>query len=413
MPVYYDTVFVGPGKDHILKFKDPLTPNSVLVDKEEPRGGVIAKIEHPVGMDYSQVRIWTTAQGTARVTGVSEQTRHIQPVVVDPRAGMRAVPPLALKVTRGLTGITVTFQPNPENKEKVVVQAYEVFRKRARDMDGEFQRVSQLPVLDSELTDQARQLLRGVQAERGAAAAGGAGVPYAPGQQGAPHGVSGTPGWRGQRLGPRLPPAEAPGPAPPVPTRVAPAEEVKEVVYTWMDAGKLLLGETYLYKVRTVAYLSYPKESEFTQAQAVTTLPARDFRFTGLVGGKVRFEVAVFEGGHIRRKEFRNAVGDEIGGLDYNQATAQLENFLTGCYLVDYHRSVRLKEKTGFRDRIIFVNQRGEPEARWREETVAPELFGAETAGPVAPVGGVIPVSPPSTPPGGGGEFVRPYRWRP
>jgi hypothetical protein len=153
-----------------------------------------------------------------------------------------------------------------------------------------------------------------------------------------------------------------------------PEREAAEELYRWIDRDRLEPAQYYAYTVRTVAYLSYPTRSEPTEEMRVKTKPARDFRFLGQIAGKLRFEVAIYDGQSVRRERFRNAVGEEIGGVARRAGTGQLSNFLTGAYLLDLHRTVRLPETSGFRDRIVFLDRNGEVKQRWRDEA-DPELF--------------------------------------
>jgi len=382
-PVYYNTVYMGPDKDFVLKFKEPLSPKSVHLEREDPPGSVITRIEHPVGMDYTQVRVHTGTAGTVRVVGLSGQTPHVQPVVVDPRAGTRAEPPLALKVTPRLGYIEVRWEPNPANRDTVIVQAYEVYRKSARDVGAEYEKVQQVRVLECELSEESKRILKQIASAK--KPAGEAKKPTAPGRA-APAGATELwlhmPGLAG---GAGAPPGVVPAAA-----ETRPQEETK-CLYLWRDTEGIVPGKTFLYKVRTIAYMSFPRESHF--------------------------QVAIYDGKTVRRREFSNAIGEEIGGVVQEPATGALQNFLTGCYLLDCHRAVRQPGGGSFRHRIIFVNPHGEVEQRWLNETVAPDLWKKPTV--EMPTGQPRPGMPPRPgylpprPGYPGGELMHPLRRRP
>jgi len=264
-------------------------------------------------------------------------------------------------------------------------------------------------VLECELSEESKRILKQIASAK--KPAGEAKKPTAPGRA-APAGATELwlhmPGLAG---GAGAPPGVVPAAA-----ETRPQEETK-CLYLWRDTEGIVPGKTFLYKVRTIAYMSFPRESEFTKPQMVRAEALRDFKFTGFRGNKLHFQVAIYDGKTVRRREFSNAIGEEIGGVVQEPATGALQNFLTGCYLLDCHRAVRQPGGGSFRHRIIFVNPHGEVEQRWLNETVAPDLWKKPTV--EMPTGQPRPGMPPRPgylpprPGYPGGELMHPLRRRP
>ena len=394
------SVWVAPDKDYTIAFPQPLDAGSVQI-----RGGadIVASFEHPVAGDYSKVKIHTGKEGLVTISAVAGESRILQPVKVDRRAGMRAEPPLKLTAQSKREGVQLRFEPNPPNQKSVIVASYEIYRTVPRDAGAKFELVATVPVKDFELSEEARKVGREAEARR-ATAAPAPTAPMGSGEAsgGVFEGLSPEERemiMRQMMRGPTTPPARTPGRV------VTPPAEEK--AYSWLDT-KVKPDEVYLYKVCTVAMYSFPPKSEFTEEIKVETLPLVDFRCKGGVAPNVRFEVAVYENGGVRRATFVNSVGDEIGGVQEDKQTGTQRNFLTGCQLVDYHPMVKriLQKKYGNMtvqtpvnsSRVIFTDRRGNVQTRWQDESSTDDLWAEKPTAPkrattAAPMKGLPPES--------------------
>jgi hypothetical protein len=387
-PIYYEGKRLAVNEEYVLQFREPLAPESVRVEDEDPRGQVIQRWIHPVGMDYSRVRVFTgeVELGSAMIVGEVGQRLHKMTVVVDETVRERAEPPLnvAAKAERG--GIVVSFERNEANEEGVVVEAYEVFRKRARDVTGQFVLVGNVSV-----KTRTEEEGRTASAERGPRAAGGPGY------------GRGCPAGRPRREGP---------------TGEEEETEEEQGLYSWTDnsedrtVGERTISgikpeETYLYKVRTVASESEPRTSEFSPLVRATALPTVDFKFTGQRGDQLRFKVIVYTDGRVYEKETTNMVGDQIGTFDSESNNVQ--NYLTGCYLIEFHRDA-IRRQPFARSRIVYVDRQGRVRTRWRNETVVEDLWEWEPEERPSDRTGPRRGPGPGEPPGPGIPILRPNR---
>lgn len=384
-PIYYEGKRLAVNEEYVLQFREPLAPESVKVEDQDPRGEVVKRLIHPVGMDYSRVRVFTgeVELGSAMIVGEVGQRLHKMTIVVDETVRERAEPPLKVAARAQRGGILVSFERNEANEEGVVVEGYEVFRKRARDVTGQFVLVGNVSV-KTRTEEQGRRTARPEEAPRGAE----------------------SPAYG--RGGPR-------GPA-----REEEETEEDEGLYSWTDTSedrtvgeRTISGiepeETYLYKVRTVASESEPRTSEFSPVVRATALPTVDFKFTGQRGDQLRFKIIVYADGRVYEKDTTNMVGDQIGTFD--SESSDLQNFLTGCYLIEFHRDA-IRRQPFARSRIVYVNRQGRVRTRWRNETAVEDLWEwepeerGERGGPVpGPGGGMGPGGRP-----GGIEDIRPNR---
>ena len=419
LPHIYAGASMGIEKEQVLSFDEPLVPGTVSSEdkpaKENLLGAVVASLEHPVGPDYSKVRVRTIGPGTARIEGEAESVRHIYPIVVDAKFGRRADPPLEVAATSRRDGVLITFVPNPLNREGVVVQQYQVFRKRARAVGEDFRLIHNVPRQDAELSDEGRELLK----TAGISLRGRGEVTRSPRAGGAEDEI----GLEEEEIRSRVEEMRRRMMVPyafgsPETPEEEP-DEKKGVSYRWLDdSAARASGEEFLYQVRTVAYFSHPGASEFCETVAARALATRDFRLTQQRGDTLKFEVAVYTDGRIRKETFYNAVGDEIGGLK-RLPSGQMQNYLTGCYILDYHKSVARETEGGMlrlNNRIVYVDRHGDVTTRWRRDVDVPYLFTTtRTAETTAPGTGRRVTPPPAA---GTGrpiwmdryELERPYR---
>ncbi len=410
-PKFYDPYMAGLENEYILDFDDPLEIGSVSVAIDDGRDILDEEyVEHPVEGDLSRVRIRTGAgQGVARVIGQGGGRIHVRVVETDEDVYGRPHPPLEVASSAERNVVNLYFEPHPDNRREVVVQGYEIHRRRASDLGGEFEPVGRVGVSRAELTDEAIRELTEYRRD---------------------------PRDQRQVRDPRQrqqPPME---PSPrdrelqdPRFRQDRPTDD--DPVYQWRDED-VEPGEIYLYKVRTVGLRSSPRESEFTDMHAVEAMPIVDFRYTGESAGEVRFQVAVAfdprfpeireklgDGRELQRDFFRQAraeegfsiqdlnhhIGDHIGevivvererrqdpmdrrrmyddpemyGPDmsrYDQEMRrevgmeeeELEDIIlsTDSILLDHHPEAIQRRPFFARRRIVFVDRKGEIQSRWR-----------------------------------------------
>ena len=266
--------------------------------------------------------------------------------------GLRARPPEGLAAEPMRRAVRLSFKPNEANVDGVVVRRYEIYRREAGDITGQFRRVAKIPVDPAELSERGKKLLRQRRREEEGE------------DEEKPRGPGGLPGGGG----------------PPTEDREEEVEEPGDVNYTWTDRGPEDEGlpprTTYLYKVRTVAFYSYPQLSQFTPPVQVTTLRTRDFRFLGRSGNQLRFEVVVYTGGGTAQKAtFTNVIGDVIGGFKTDEDTGTQRSFLTGCKLLDFHPRAIQTQPRFLRGRIIYLDERDNVKERWRRQKADQELW--------------------------------------
>jgi hypothetical protein len=349
-PKYYPLKILGTNREYELDFDAPMASGSVRVEVEgddRSNAKVIREVDHPVGMYYSRVRVNTGEEGFARIVGSVGMKKHIIPVKVDENIEVQPYPPLNLRVTDAKApteGITIEFKPNPRNRDEVVVEGYELFRKNIRDIVGDFRKVAFLPVKASELTEDARAIMneagKTVDSERDLEEGEGTdseGTVYR-----WVDGGSGDDGRRNQESG---------------------SESAKAVPLPQPN-------EVYLYKVRTVGLRSQPKKSEFSDMAIGKMAPVMDFRFTRQMGERVTFEIAVYDEdeGKVGKKSFDCIIGEEIGGLGDEGDDGPMRDFLTGCYLLDSHEEAMRINPSYSRGRIVYTNPAGRVRERWRDE---------------------------------------------
>ncbi len=331
-PQYYQELAVGTGREIVLEFDDPLDEGTVNVVVEEGQNVLSEeeKFVHPVNDDYSKVVVYTGQdEGTVRITAIGGGRAHVWEIRTDAGIEMQPHPPVdpGHVVTR--REVEIHFAPNPDNREKVTVEAYEIHRRRARDLLDEFERVAAIPVSSEELTPQSLEKLgeegRRTLEEGEAEPADGGGEP-------------------------------AEGNGEPPPEERAVGARMEDGVYKWR-ARRFDPDEIYLYKIRTVGLLSEPKESEFVRMpEPVRTMPLADFR---LVFGmpewvdvyELSLELAAEVEGGFEKGERAYVIGDRVTGED--------GRFDTGSVLLDYHREPRRDLR-----RIVYVDRRGEIKSR-------------------------------------------------
>jgi hypothetical protein len=288
----------------------------------------VKSVLHPVGADYSKVRIVTgdVEQGEAVVSGSVGKHTHRMPIVVDSSIRERAEPPVNISAQAMKDGIVIRWKTNAHNTREIELDSYEIYRKKAAKITGEFQKVAEV---------KARKGEKPSETERN---------------------EEETPSAQGYD-------------------------------YQWEDkilqAGAEKEGsgegvkpeETYRYKVRSIAKNSEPPNSEFSPVVRATTMPTVDYKFTGRSGNTIRFKVRVYQNGRVEEEECAVSVGEEIGV--YLDETDGWQNFLTGCYLLDFQRGAFRRDPFA-QGRVIVVNRRGEIVSRWEGEFQVEYLWDVE-----------------------------------
>ena len=411
IPEVYLTKTVGLNQLVRLEFTEPLEEDRVQVLSEKAR---IATIKgHPVGGDYTVVEVRTgETEGIFRVVGWAGERRHIQPVVVDKDVGQSASPPLDLKATGEHGLIQVSFRPNPKNVEgNVDISEYEIYRKEARDVFGDYEPVGNVTVK--------RELGGGIEAPRELERGRGARRSYSEREA----------TLRGREAPRResvpvlrvMPGAGAMRPGGPTGVRSRTTEASEDLV-RWED-DYVWPGETYLYKVRVRAPRSHPPLSEFTEPVEAVALSDIDFR---LVRGRPNptIEVAKLSGGGgAAARTFEVVVGDEIGAWVEDVRTGRYEDFRTGCVLLAYHprvfrmkvREIEVGGQTIIREtptsdsRIVYIDIKGNVQMRWKKEVAVEAIWEKVGEEPRPGMGREgVPMPMPMLP-GGGFEELSPY----
>lgn len=370
----YPDIWLGLEKDEILTFRDPIEPGTLKLTG----GRDIVKIaEFPLDGDFARVKVTAaTVEGSVKLRGKIGNVHVVQAIHVKEGVDARAQPPLELKAVARSDGILLRFLPNPANKQHVVVTKYQIWKKEARRIGAEFTLLDEIPVKQAELSAKGLEVLgeSRMKATPGGARRpgialrpdGGLAAGGEPRQGGAP-GMWSTPAAAGQgqsfwreegRVGEGL------------------TDEEEELSYAWLDR-LVVPAEFYVYKVRAVAELSYPSDSEFTEEARVETLSDVDFKLTSGSPRSLRFEVIVHTGAGRLMGNFVNRVGDMIGGIKREETPRgrTFTPFLTGCYVVDYHPVREWRDGKLHSGRIIFVDSRGNLTMRWRGQPGQDELW--------------------------------------
>ncbi len=331
-PIYYHERRLAANQEYELQFREPLAQQSVKVEKEVPSGEVVESIIHPVGVDYSKVKILTgdVDQGEALLSGTVGKRAHRMPIVVDADIRERAEPPVNVSAEAVKDGIIIRWERNADNTGTIELDAYEVFRKKASEVTGRFTKMTEVKAKDVE------------------------------------------------SRGEEEPESDRSG------DRVSSPEKAS---YQWKDPmlqtgtdgeeteGGVRSGETYRYKVRSIAQNSEPPTSEFSPVVRATALPTVDYQFTGQSGNTIRFKVRVYQNGRVEEEGCAVSVGEEIGV--YLDDADGWQNFLTGCYLLDFQPGAFRRDPFA-EGRVIVVNRQGQIEARWEEETEVEYLWNVE-----------------------------------
>ncbi len=304
-PEYYPEFVAGTGREYVLEFTDPIYDNTIEIEVLE--GENVLSLEdiahpHPLYGDESRMVINTgSGEGRVRVVAKGGGKTHIREIVTDEAIDVPPSPPLnlAAKFTRGRKKLH--FEHNPENEEGVVVEEYEIFRKRARDILSSFELVDTVTVQADELSSDAREALR----EAGKS------------------------------------PAES---RDAVERDIDIDIDAEGVLYVWEETD-VNPEELYLYKVRTVGLKSNPRRSDFTDLLRVETLPTNDFRLWDFIGDELEFELA-FETDRVMEKvQIENVLGDRVGiSVEDRNEDYPID---TSCLIIDFHSQVR---------RIIYVD---------------------------------------------------------
>jgi hypothetical protein len=149
-----------------------------------------------------------------------------------------------------------------------------------------------------------------------------------------------------------------------------------------MRDGNVEPEAVYVYRVRTRAQKSHPPLSDFSDVVRAQIPPNVDFRFIRAAAGGVRVEVVKSFRGRLLTAEFDVGIGEQIGGIQQQSVSGRRTNFLTGCYLVDYHprasKKVEYTQDIGDRTqtrtrtkfaRIVYQDRSGNLRVKWRKES--------------------------------------------
>ncbi len=144
-PQYYPEITVGTEREFVVEFNDPIQDGMVnvsivtgenVLDEEK-------MFVHPVHGDYSRVAIYTgPGEGRARITGIGGGRAHVREIITDVSIQPQPAPPVGLGHAVERRAVKIFFEPNPENRGEVAVEGYEIFRRAAHDLTGEFVRVT-------------------------------------------------------------------------------------------------------------------------------------------------------------------------------------------------------------------------------------------------------------------------------
>jgi hypothetical protein len=367
MPVEYAPIKVGLNKEFVLQFRAPLGEGTVSVQGAAP---IIELIEHPVGGDYSKVKLVSKGyEGQAQVVGYEGRIAHVYPVIVDASVNKTAYPP-TLTVASQQGTVTLNLVEDPKIAEKGVdVAYYEIWRRTWSDPLGKYE-------LADEVDRNGRSLRAAQPGRPGAAPAIGApaGMPPAV-MPGMPPGTTFTPpGMVLPGVPPTLTAPRRPG-----------ATGTEAAGITWRDKD-VDPGDQYSYKARTVGTNTFPTEGEYCQPVVAEVLPDIDFKFTLTSQDSVRFEVVKAVGPAGATKEnFWVGIGDAIGGIQTDKATGATESYLPGYVLVDFHPVATEPGKPGLTSRVIYSDDKGNLRVLWRNETKADALWDREKASSATP----------------------------
>ena len=363
LPRVYASMRVGTEGDYQVTFESALEQGTVRIQGAGVSRQIVTP-EHPVGSNYRVVRLRVGKLPEQReelkfnIVGRSGEQQHIRPVVIDRDVRGPARPPLELAADVYPQQVVLTWKPNAEN-QGLQVNSYVIYRREISDVTSEWERIGERRAgrefdeeeegEDGEETADERERRRREEEERRRRYGPGGGPP--PGMEGAM-----GPGGRAPR-GPRVETYRL------VDTNVKP-----EAVYA--------------YRVRTRAAKSHPPLSDFTEVVRAEIPPNVDFRFVRGAPGGVHVEVVKSFGRGLQTAEFDVAIGEQIGGIVQRSVSGARLNFLTGCYLVDYHpraskkvevtREVGGEQTTRTRTkfaRIIYKDQSGNLRVKWRKES--------------------------------------------
>ncbi len=332
LPKALPNVRIGLNQEAVLDFKAPLDKGSVKVERAKAGGDedLVDVIGHPEDDDYTRVRIRSRdKEGEVFVVGEAGGLKHELKVYVDPKVGKVAYAPKEIDARPGLGVVVLRIAPDPRNDDdEVEVEGYEVWRRDWADPLGDYESLETANVGAGVAGVGAVGAARFAAAQRGLATRARAGV----------------------RTG-------------------------LEGAIEWQDL-EVEAGQRYSYKVRTVGLNTYPKESDFTASAFVEVPPMVDFRVTGSGPDTLGIEVAEFSSaGGVSQGKFWVHSGDEIGGVAQNARTGQVNNLLTDCVLVDFHRNVIQPGRGLISDRAIYIDAEGNLQEAWRWRTGTESTF--------------------------------------
>jgi len=363
LPRVYASMRVGTQGDYQVSFESALEEGSVRIQGAAVSRDLV-QATHPVGNNYRVVQLQVGKLPPEReeirfnVVARSGGQQHIRPVVIDAEVKGPAKPPIEFTATAELGRVVLEWQPNPENKG-LEVSSYVIYRRQVSDVTSEWERIGE------------HRAGREFDQEDGEDGEG---------QEGDAERRRREEEERRRRFGP-----QGPGPAPGMEGMRGPGgrrpQGPKVTNYRRIDPN-VRPEEVYAYRIRTRAQNSHPPLSDFTDVVRAQMPASVDFRFVRGAPGGVRVEVVKAFGRRLQTAEFDVAIGEQIGGIQQRSVSGRRMNFLTGCYLVDYHpraskkvevtREVGGEPQTRTRTkfaRIIYQDQSGNLRVKWRKES--------------------------------------------
>ncbi len=329
IPQDYPEQVVGTDREHYLDFEAPLDPGSISVSVIEG-DDVLSEYEngevfrHPADGDFSKVLIRLgSGEGKVRITATAGGRPHIKELTTDSSIRRQPAPPLALDFDddfgQGRHVVKLYFESDPGNKEGVIVKEYRIYRKRARDLLAEYERIDTVAVDTAELGEDGREKFEEEDFSLTE-------VEYDTDSE---------------------------------------LLEDGTVRYTWHD-GNVDPDEIFLYKITAVGWQSRPEESEYSEMLRVKTPQIVDFFFDRRVGrdDELSFGVALEIDGEFDRTNITHFVGDMIGRPVYEQR--RLAFFDTESILLDFQREALRRRPTYAMGRVVYIDKWGDIAARWR-----------------------------------------------
>ncbi len=347
IPQDYPEQVVGTDREHYLNFEAPIDPRSISVAviegddvlSEDEDGEVF---RHPADGDFSKVLIHLgPGEGKVRITATVGGRPHIKELTTDSSIRRQPAPPLALDFDgdfgQGRHVVELYFESDPVNKEGVIVKEYRIYRKRARNLLAEYERIGTIEVDFTELSEDGREKFEEED--------------FSSPEEDAPNEeLSEEEDFSSTEV-----------------EYDTDAELLEDgtVRYTWHD-DNVNPDEIFLYKVTTAGWQSQPEESEYSEMLRVRTPPVVDFFFDRRVGrdDELSFGVALEIDGEFDRTNITHFVGDMIGKPVYDDLG--LAFFDTESILLDFQREALRRRPSYEKGRVVYIDKWGDIAARWR-----------------------------------------------